>query len=258
MREILQDLFKNEPLDPTEAARRSLRPKLRNRFYERAHVAEAAPFSILLDGRGVKTPAGRALLGPTHAAGAAIAREWRAQGERIDPATMPLTRLANTILDGVAVTPAPVAEDIAKFLGSDLLCYRAETPEGLVARQAQHWDPVLGWARDTLGARFMLGQGVMFVTQPGGALAAARTAIPTDPWRLGAVHAITTLTGSALLALAVSSGALDIEAAWTAAHVDEDWNMDQWGRDEMALARFAARHAEMQAAGLVLRETTRD
>jgi chaperone required for assembly of F1-ATPase len=252
MRDILEDLFHHEPLDPTEAARRNMRPQLRKRFYERAHVADGAPFSILLDGRPVKTPAAKPLAAPTHALGEAIAREWDAQGERIDPAVMPLTRLSNSIIDGVATMPQPVADEVAKFLGSDLLCYRAGIPDGLVARQAQHWDPVLGWARDTLGACFVLSEGVMFVAQPDNAVAAARTAIPSDPWRLGAVHTITTLTGSALLALAVASGALDVEAAWAAAHVDEDWNMDQWGRDELALARRAAREAEMRAAGTVL------
>jgi chaperone required for assembly of F1-ATPase len=252
MRDILQDLFHNEPLDPTEAARRNMRPRLRKRFYERAHVADAPPFSILLDGRAIKTPAQHALAAPTRAVGAAIAREWDAQGERIDPALMPLTRLANSIIDGVAATPQPVADEVAKFLGSDLLCYRADTPEGLLQRQAQHWDPVLGWAREALGARFILSQGVMFVAQPERAIAAASAAIPADPWRLGAVHTVTTLTGSALLALAVASRALDIEAAWAAAHVDEDWNMSQWGRDDIALARRAAREAEMRAAGTVL------
>ena len=143
-------------------------------------------------------------------------------------------------------------EEIAKYLGSDLLCYRADTPEGLVARQAQHWDPMLGWARDALGARFVLSEGVMFVAQPESAVAAASAHIPSDPWRLGAVHTITTLTGSALLALGVARGALGIETAWAAAHVDEDWNMEQWGRDELALARRAGRFAEMQAAGIVL------
>jgi chaperone required for assembly of F1-ATPase len=165
---------------------------------------------------------------------------------------MPLTRLANTILDGVEAAPQPVADEIAKYLGSDLLCYRADTPDGLVRRQAEHWDPVLLWAREALGARFVLAEGVMFVTQPEHAVTAARAHIPADPWRLGAVNVITTLTGSALLALAVARGTLDVDAAWAAAHVDEDWNMAQWGRDEIALARRAARFAEMRAAATVL------
>jgi chaperone required for assembly of F1-ATPase len=252
MRDILQDLLANKPLDPTEAARRSLRPLLRKRFFTRAHVSEVAPYSVLLDARPVKTPAANALAAPARALGEAIAAEWDAQGERIDPATMPLTRLANTILDGVALTPDPVRDDVAKYLGSDLLCYRAGTPEGLIRRQIQHWDPVLAWAREALGARFVLSEGVVFVAQPEGAVTSASAHIPSDPWRLGAVHAITTLTGSALLALGVARGAVGIEAAWGAAHVDEDWNMDQWGRDDLVLARRAARLAEMQAAGKVL------
>jgi chaperone required for assembly of F1-ATPase len=251
MRDILEDLFK-EVVDPTESARRNMRPQLRKRFYHRAHVGDAAPFAILLDDRPVRTPAGHALALPSRALGEAVAAEWDAQQERIDPAVMPLTRLVNSIIDGVAIAPAPVAEEVAKYLGSDLVCYRADTPAGLVARQAQHWDPILDWARDTLGARFVLAEGVMFAAQPDHAIVAASATIPSDPWRLGAVNVITTLTGSALIALALSQGRLTVDDAWTAAHVDEDWNMSQWGRDELALDRRATRFAEMQAAGQVL------
>ena len=252
MRDILEDIAGSDPLDPNESARRNMRPQLRKRFYQRAHVADAAPFAVLLDNRPVRTPAGNALALPSRALGEAVAAEWEAQQERIDPAVMPLTRLVNAIIDGVAAAPAPVAEEVAKYLGSDLLCYRADAPAGLVAKQAQHWDPILDWARETLGARFVLAEGVMFAAQPDHAIAAARAAIPSDPWRLGAVNVITTLTGSALLALALAQGRLSVEEAWAAAHVDEDWNMAQWGRDEVALARRATRFAEMQAAGTVL------
>jgi len=252
MRDILEDIAGSDPLDPTESARRNMRPQLRKRFYQRAHVGDAAPFAVLLDNRPVRTPAGNALALPSRALGEAVAAEWDAQQERIDPAVMPLTRLVNAIIDGVATAPAPVAEEVAKYLGSDLVCYRADTPAGLVARQAQHWDPILGWARDTLGARFLLAEGVMFAAQPDHAIVAASATIPSDPWRLGAVNVITTLTGSALIALALSQGRLTVDDAWTAAHVDEDWNMSQWGRDELALDRRATRFAEMQAAGTVL------
>ena len=251
MRDILEDLL-NEVVDPTESARRNMRPQLRRRFYQRAHVGDAAPFAILLDDRPVRTPAGNALALPSRALGEAVAAEWDAQQERIDPAVMPLTRLVNSVIDGVAMAPAPVAEEVVRYLGSDLVCYRADTPAGLVARQAQHWDPILDWARDTLGARFVLAEGVMFAAQPDHAIVAASAAIPSDPWRLGAVNVITTLTGSALIALALSQGRLTLDDAWTAAHVDEDWNMSQWGRDELALDRRAKRFAEMQAAGTVL------
>jgi chaperone required for assembly of F1-ATPase len=253
MRDILDDLFGNQPIDPTESARRGLRTQLRKRLYRQATVGEGAPHPIMLDGRAVKTPAGATLAAPSRLLGDAIAAEWDAQGERIDPATMPVTRLANTIIDGVVPNPEPVADEIAKYLGSDLVFYRASTPEGLVARQAQHWDPILAWAGDVHGARFVLSEGVTFVDQPPGSLAAALASIPSDPWRLGATHVITTLTGSALIALAVAAKRLSVDEAWDAAHVDEDWNMDFWGRDELAMQRRAARFAEAQAAGTVLR-----
>jgi chaperone required for assembly of F1-ATPase len=207
---------------------------------------------VLLDDRLVKTPGGNTLAAPSAPLAQAIAAEWNAQGERIDPATMPLTKLANTIIDGVAPNPQPVAEEIVKYLGSDLVCYRADAPEGLVAAQAEHWDPVLAWTHKTHGARFVLSEGVMFVAQPDGALDAVRAIIPADPWRLGAIHLVTTLTGSALIALALAAKQASVDEAWAAAHVDEDWNMKLWGRDELALERRAARFADMQAAGTVL------
>jgi len=253
MRDMIEDIFGSSPLDPMEAARQSARPQRRRRFYQGAAVAEAdGGFAILLDQRPVRTPARRSLAAPTHALAQALAAEWNAQAEFIDPAAMPLTRLANSIIDGVIEAPAAVAAEVEKYLGTDLLVYRAERPEGLVARQVEHWDPPITWARETLGAAFVLTQGINFVAQPEAALAAARAAIPRDPWRLGAVNAITTLTGSALIALAVDAGRLSAEAAWTAAHVDEDWNMELWGRDELALERRRYRFAEMQAAVTVL------
>ena len=166
---------------------------------------------------------------------------------------MPLTRLANAIIDGVSDQPGPVAAEVEKYLGSDLVCYRAGSPPGLIERQARHWDPILDWATEVLGARFFLAEGVIHVAQPEPALAAAGAAIPRDPWRLGAMHVVTTMTGSALIALALLRGRLTAEEAWQAAQVDENWNMKQWGRDELALERRAFRFAEMQAAALVLR-----
>jgi chaperone required for assembly of F1-ATPase len=254
MREIFTEIFENQPLDPTEAARRAVRPRLRKRFYTRATVGERIErgFPVLLDGKPVYTPARRTLAAPSRELAEAIAAEWNAQGEEIDPARMPLTRLANAVIDAVAEKPAAVAAEIEQYLGSDLVFYRAEMPEGLVARQAQHWDPVLAWARDQLDARFMLGEGVVHVRQPDEAIAAARAAIPSEPWRLGALSSIASLTGSALIALALAAGRLDAEAAWAAAHVEEDWQMAQWGRDELAVARRAFRYAEMRAAAAVL------
>jgi chaperone required for assembly of F1-ATPase len=253
MRDLFEDIFKEPPLDPTEAARRNMRV-LRRRFYQAAGAAETeAGFAVELDARPVRTPGRRVLALPARALAAAVAAEWDGQGELIDPATMPLTRLANTVIDGVAAAPDPVRDEIARYLTSDLVFYRADAPEGLVARQAEHWDPILQWARDRHGARFVLSEGVVFVRQPEPAVAAMRAAIPSDPWRLGAVAAITTLTGSALIALALAAGAVSADAAWAAAHVDEDWNMDFWGRDGLAMSRRAFRRAELDAAAAVLR-----
>ena len=258
MRDIFTEVFESEPVDPREAARRGLPANLCARFYQRAEAGEVAGeggFPILLDGKPVRTPARQPLAAPSKAVAEALAAEWQAQRDTIDPGRMPLTRLANAIIDSVAKNPAPAAAEIEKYLGSDLLFYRAGEPEGLVASQSQHWDPVLEWARDALGARFVLTQTIMFMSQPPDAIAAAAKAIPTDPWQLGAVNSTTTLTGSALLALALAHGRLDADAAWVAAHVDEDWNMAKWGRDETALERRAYRLAEMQAAAQVLSMT---
>lgn len=254
MRDIFEEIFVNQPLDPMESARQGARPRPSKRFYKRAQAGESGAdgVPVLLDGKPVRTPARRPLAAPTRALAEMIAQEWEAQRELIDPAAMPLTRLANAIIDAVAEQRAAVAEEIVHYLGSDLLCYRADAPEALVARQAQAWDPLLAWARDALGARFVLAQGVMHVAQPREAIAAARAAIPADAWRLGALSSLVTLTGSALLVLALAQGAIEADAAWATAHVDEDWQMSQWGRDELALARRAYRRGEFDAAVAVL------
>lgn len=255
MRDIFEDIFTNQPLDPTEAARRAVRPNLRKRFYTQATVGlgQAEGFPVLLDGRPVRTPARRNLATPTPGLAEALVAEWQAQEPMVDPARMPLTRLANTIIDGVAAAQPAVADEIGKYLGIDLLLYRAGEPQGLMERQARHWDPVLDWMQDATGVRFVLAEGVMHVAQPEAAVAAARALLPhNDAWRLGAMHAVTTLTGSALLALALAHGRLSADQAWAAAHVDEDWNLAQWGEDTLAMQRRSFREAEMRAAAQVL------
>jgi chaperone required for assembly of F1-ATPase len=256
MRDIFSEIFENQPADPMESARRGARPDLRKRFYKSAHVGEGDGFAVLLDGKPVKTPARRTLAAPTKGLAEQLAAEWNAQQHVIDPGRMPLTRLANAVIDAVTEQEQPVAQEVAKYLGSDLLFYRADAPAGLVERQAQHWDPVLAWAHQAFGARFRPVAGVVFVAQPDAALAAARKAIPADPWQLGAVASITTLTGSALLALALAHRHIDTEAAWAAAHVDEDWQMQHWGRDDVAITRRDYRFGEMQAAATVLQHVT--
>lgn len=254
MRDIFTDIFENEPFDPMQLARRAMRPPLRKRFYNRAEAAESSKgcFAVLLDGKPVKTPARRLLAAPSLPLAERIAEEWNAQTERIDPARMPLTRLANVVIDGIANSTGPVAAEVEKYLCSDLVCYRADAPAGLVARQGRAWDPVLDWAHAALGARFVPVKGVVFSVQPDEAVAAARAAIPTDPWRLAAVSSITKLTGSALLALALAQKHLDADTVWAATHVDEDWQMEQWGRDDIALAARDFCFTEFEAAQTVL------
>lgn len=254
MRELFDELAGKSPLDPREASRKSSRTPLRNRFYKTASVIEAdGGFSVALDGKQIRTPGKNALVAPNRPLAEAMAAEWNAQGESIDPMSMPLTRLANSAIDGVAANTGAVCEDIAKYFGSDLLFYRAAFPEELIARQASHWDPVLRWAADDLGAHFILTEGVMHVRQPDEAMAAARARLPEDAWRVAALHIATTITGSALLALALHEKKLDSGQVWAAAHVDEDWNREKWGGDGEVEARRAARLLDFEAAALVLK-----
>ena len=249
---MTRDLFEDRPDGPVEAARRAVRPAFRRRFYAEVGIVPVTEgHGVQLDGKPMRTPASRLLAAPSPALAEAIAAEWDAQHELIEPAKMPLTRLANSIIDGVVDQPGPVATEIARYLASDLLFYRATSPAELVARQQRHWDPVMNWAADALGARFAWTEGITHIAQPQAAVDAACAAIPDDPWRLGATHAATTLTGSALIALALARGFVSTDAAWQAANVDEDWNMEQWGRDELAMQRRAFRFAELKAAATV-------
>jgi chaperone required for assembly of F1-ATPase len=253
MRELFDEVAGNSPLDPQEAVRRTTRAPQRRRFYTSAGVAEAeGGFSVTLDGRPIKTPSGHRVIAPVRSIAEAIAAEWYAQGETIDPLTMPLTRFANSVIEGVVDRVDAVADDMAKYLGSDLLFYRAGHPEALVAREARHWDPILFWAADRLGAHFILAEGVIHVCQPESAVAAARAALPSDAWSIAALHVVTTLTGSALLALALFHGVIDQDQAWAAAHVDEDWNTEKWGVDEEVAVRRAARLVDFKAAAAIL------
>jgi chaperone required for assembly of F1-ATPase len=253
MRELFEEAAGQPPPDPRESVRQSARTPLRKRFYKEAGVATAeGGFAIVLDGKPIRTPSGRQVVIPSRNLADAVAAEWAAQAETIDPVAMPLTRIANSVVEGVVDRVGLVTDDLAKYFESDLLFYRAGHPEGLVARETAHWDPVLFWAAETLGAHFILSEGVMHVKQPDEAVQAARVALPADAWSVAALHVITTLTGSALLALALAHGARDADQVWSAAHVDEDWNADKWGVDEEAAVRRAARLKDFQAAVAVL------
>ena len=254
MRELFDEVAGHSPLDPQELVRRATRKPQRKRFYASAGIAEKTDgFAIMLDDKPARTPSRKLLVVPSREIAEAIAAEWDAQKEIIDPMTMPLTRLANSVIDAVASRVEAVADDIAKYFQSDMLFYRAGHPAALVANEAEHWDPVLFWAADTLGAHFILTEGIVHVRQPDSAVAAARAALPADPWSIAALHVVTTVTGSALLALALLRGALDEDQVWAAAHVDEDWNVQQWGVDEEVAARRMARFFDFRAAASVLK-----
>jgi chaperone required for assembly of F1-ATPase len=258
MREILTDLevesFVSEP-DPVKRAQLTMRTPLPKRFYKEASVADAGgQFVIHLDGKPVKTPARSLLSFPTAMAAQLVADEFSAQDTHINPTLMPATRLANTAIDGIATEIEAVQEDMIRFASNDLICYRAEAPDALVARQADVWDRYIDWVRSRYGARLYLGEGVFHIAQPREAIALIGAAIKqiSDSFQLASVHTMTTLTGSAILALAVHEGEVTAEEAWKAAHLDEDWTDEHWGEDAEAAARRAARWQDMKAAAGML------
>ncbi|KQV81590.1 ATP12 family chaperone protein [Rhizobium sp. Root1220] len=252
MRDLLNDLSEglSHP-DPVRRAQIQMKKPLPKRFYKSVSIGELDEgFSIELDGKAVRTPARRHLTVATKPLAELVAREWEAQTTLIDPSTMPITRLVNTALDGVATDRQAVFEDILRFSASDLLCYRADGPGALVQRQIDLWDPVLEWAANELGARFILVEGVMHRDQPLEAVAAFSAALRKHDGAtaLAALHTITTLTGSALLALAFAEDFLPMKKVWALAHLDEDWTIEHWGTDDEAEQRRAHRFDDFKAA----------
>jgi len=245
----------NKATDLRTAARRLARQERPKRFYRAATVGPGETgFAVLLDGRPLRTPARKPVVVDDALLAKALAEEWEAQTEVIEPGAMPLTRIVNTAIDRVAGEMDAVRADIVAHAGADLICYRADGPASLIEAENALWTPLLDWAREELGARLILAEGIVHVTQDEAALAAIAEAVrPVDALGLSALHVATTLTGSAILALALARGRLSAAEAWAAAHVDEDWQMSRWGRDDVALERRAARFAELQAAALILK-----
>lgn len=237
--------------DPTRRAQIQMQRPLPKRFYTEVSVAEGEGGHVVhLDGRPVKTPMKAMLAVPTPLLAELLRDEWASQVEVIDPRTMPVTRLINTAIDGVSVEPQAVFEDILRFSSSDMLCYRAESPESLVHRQREQWDPVLDWVADQHGARFETIEGVMPKEQPREATAAFSSVLRKygTPIELAVLHTVTTLTGSAILALAFAESHLAVEVVWQLAHLEEDWTSEHWGEDAEAQNRREKRHEEFQAA----------
>ncbi|MCA0406989.1 MAG: ATPase [Proteobacteria bacterium] len=246
--------------DPVRTARAAMKKQLPKRFYAEATVVPVSGgFGLSLDGRSAKTKLKRALVAEDEAVAQLLAAEWGAQVEVIDPVNMPVTRILHAAIDHVADAMDEVRADVLKYAGSDLLCYRATDPDRLVALQAQHWDPVLAHFRDTHGARFLLSAGITFVEQPAESLEIISKLIGriTSPQRLAALHVVTTISGSALIALALEEGVLEAGAAFEAGEVDGDFEVSVWGTDDEARERRENRWCDFRAAAALLGRAAR-
>jgi len=237
------------PLDPMVAARKGFREteETVRRFWKDVSVGSHADggWAVLLDGRTPKTPAKAPLVLPTEAAAQLVADEWAAQGEVVEPATMPATRLASTAIDRIGQAREPVADEIAAYAGSDVVCYLAEHPTPLVERQHAEWGAWRDWAAREMGVALEVVAGIVHRPQSAEAIARVRAhALSLDDFRLTGLATAVPLLGSAVLALAVEQGALSGEAAFDLSRIDEAFQEDQWGVDAEAAERTAARRAE--------------
>lgn len=220
------------------------------RFWTTASAVPAmGGFAVQLDAKPVRTPLKAPLVLPTLALAEAVAAEWQAQEGKVKPDTMPVTRTANSAIDKVAPQHGAVADMLAAYGTSDLLCYRAEGPEGLIQRQTEGWDPLLTWAADTLSARLLVTTGVIHIAQPTESLVVlSRLVHQLDPFRLAAFHDLVAISGSLVLALAVTRGRLAAADAWALSRIDEDWQISLWGEDEEAAEHAALKRAAFLAA----------
>ena len=236
------------PLDPNVAARKGFRESEERlkRFWKAVGVAHGdGGWAVLLDGRAPKTPAHAKLILPTEAAARLVADEWAAQGEFIEPASMPATRLASTAIDRVGRVRDAVADEIAAYAGSDALCYVAEHPAALVERQAREWSPWRDWAARELGVTLEPAEGIVHRAQDPRAVARVKAlALELDDFSLTGLAAAVPLLGSAILGLALQRGALSGEAAFELSRLEEIFQESQWGVDAEAAERTAARRAE--------------
>ena len=224
------------------------------RFYTRVEAQGGEEgFEILLDGRPVRTPLKAALCLPTQPLAAAIVHEWEAQGDKISPRSMPLTGLANAAIDRVGPERDAFVRALSAYGETDLLCYRADSPATLVARQAEYWDPLLGWARSRFDIDFEVVQGIVHQEQPANTIERLRKAVEArDAFALSALSQLTTISGSLVIALALAEDAVDLDTAWAAATVDEAWQIEQWGEDHEAVQMLDRRRRDFDKASRFL------
>ena len=241
--------------NPVKLAQIAMRTPLPERFYKSADIVDdGGAFHLVLDGRKARTPAKAPIALANREAAMLVAREWNAQIGVINPAEMHATRIVNAAIDHVSGAMAAVADEIVKYAGSDLICYRASEPERLVERQALIWDPLVAWARQDLGVALNLAEGVVFVAQSADALDAIRGHVARfdDPASLSALHVLTTLGGSVILSLAVASQRLSPTDAYDASELEADFTSEVWGIDEEAAFRRSRRRQEFEAAARLL------
>jgi chaperone required for assembly of F1-ATPase len=224
------------------------------RFYEKAAADETDDGHVVtLDGRPIQSPARNRLVLPNRGFAEAVAAEWAAQGKKVDFAAMPLMRLAGIAVDDVAHRTGAVVAAIAAYGDTDLTCYRAEAPPDLAARQHRHWQPLLDWIAARHGVALTTVVGVTPIRQPDASLDALRRAVATDdPFVLSGVHAATACCGSVVIAVALRDGEIDADAAWAAAQVDEDYQIETWGVDDEAAERRRNIRADLEATARLL------
>lgn len=230
--------------------------KLVKRFYTDVSVEAIGDhaFSINLDGRAVKTPGKAQLCVKTEALASEIAAEWRAQGEKIDPNTMPLTQIGCTSIDRIATNRPEIQGLIAKYAETDLICYRASAPNDLVAMQSELWQPLLNWCDAELGIRLQSTTGILPIPQDTESLETVLSIIQQfDDHELGAVSVVTQASGSVVIAIALAKGRIDGEQAAKASQVDETHQSKLWGLDHEAEVRLKALNSDILAAEAYLR-----
>jgi chaperone required for assembly of F1-ATPase len=224
------------------------------RFFDVAAPTSGADgFGVALDGRPVRTPAGRALTVPSEALALSMAAEWAAQGDKVDFATMPMNGLANAAIDRIAMDRDGFARGLASYAQGDCLAYRAAEPPSLAARQNDVWDPILDWARLRYDIVIRTTTGIVHCPQPDETVARLAAEVAAlDPFRLAGLSPLVTVSGSLIVALAVADGALDAESGFRAGQLDELWQVEQWGEDDLALRTRAAHQADFKAGARFL------
>lgn len=227
-----------------------MKPSLKKRFWKEAAVVQTDDgYKVTLDGHPVRTPSKSALIIRYHSIAEQIADEWMAQEEEVDPTTMPATRMVNSVIDKVSVNADAIVEMLSEYAGTDLLCYRATTPQSLIAEQARVWDPLLQWSADAMNAPLNFTSGVMFMAQEEVSVDVYRQKLKSlNHYQLAGVHDLISISGSMVIAFALISNHISLEQAWIAATIDEAWQEKQWGADDEAQETLAKKRVDFEFA----------